>query len=124
MRTQYEYASIFAPEFVGYLALRESQGHQHTRERHYFKTLDQYLQAENLAVKVLAPVTVEGWLRSLPDNMSVNTKIVYISHYTQFARYLETLGIDAFIPERPVDDKSYTPYTFSSEEISSAAWRK
>jgi len=118
MKAQYEYASIFALEFVGYLALRESQRHQHTREHHYFKTLDQYLQAENLAVKALAPATVEGWLRSLPDNMSVNTKIVYISHYTQFAKYLGTLGIAAFVPERPVDDKSYAPYVFSVEEVS------
>jgi len=118
MRTQYDFASIFAPEFSGYLALRESQGHQHIRECHYFKSLDQYLQAENLTDKVLAPATVEGWLRSLPDNMSVNTKIVYISHYTQFSKYLGTLGIAAFIPERPVDDKSYAPYVFSEDEIS------
>jgi len=118
MRTQYEYASIFAPELMEYFALRESQGHQHTREYHYFKALDQHLNAENLAEKVLTPTTVEGWLRSLPNNMSVNTKIVYISHYTQFAKYLGTLGITAFIPERPVDDKSYAPYVFSTDEIS------
>jgi len=118
MRTHYEFASIFAPEFVGYLSLRESQGHTHTRERHYFKTLDQYLNAENLAKKELAPATVEGWLRSLPYDMSVNTKTVYISHYTQFAKYLKTLGIIAFVPERPVEDKSYAPYVFSVDEIS------
>ena len=118
MRTQYDYVSIFALEFLGYLALRESQGHQHTRERHYFKTLDQHLIAENLTEKVLAPAMIEGWLQSLPDNMSVNTKIVYISHYTQFAKYLGTLGIAAFIPERPVYDKSYAPYVFSIDEIS------
>jgi integrase len=50
--------------------------------------------------------------------MSVNTKIVHISHYTQFAKYLGTLGISAFIPERPVDDKTYTPYIFSVDELS------
>lgn len=118
MRVQYEYMSIFAPEFMGYLALRGSQGHRQTRERHYFKTLDQYLLAENLVIKELAPATVEGWLRSLPESMSVNTKIVYVSHYTQFAKYLRTLGVDAFIPERPIEDKAYVPYVFSSDEIS------
>ena len=117
MRIQYEFASIFAPEFAGYLALRESQGHQHNRERHYFKKLDQHLHSENLDEKELTPATVEAWLRSLPDGMSVNTKIVYTSHYTQFAKYLGTLGIAAFIPERPVDDKSYAPYVFSADEV-------
>jgi len=50
--------------------------------------------------------------------MSVNTKIVYVSHYTQFAKYLGTLGFAAFIPERPIDDKRYAPYLFSDDEIS------
>lgn len=118
MRTQYEYASIFAGEIVSYFALRESQGHQHTRERHYLNTLDRYLQAENNSAKILTPAIVDGWLESFPESMSVNTKIVYISHYTQFAKYLRTLGITAFIPERPVDDKSYIPYVFSPDEIS------
>ena len=118
MKKQYEYASIFEPELNGYFALRESQGHQHIREFHYFKALDQHILAENITDKVLTPATVEGWLCSLPKNMSVNTKIVYISHYTQFAKYLGTLGITAFIPERPIDDKSYAPYVFSAGEIS------
>ncbi|MCL1828252.1 MAG: tyrosine-type recombinase/integrase [Oscillospiraceae bacterium] len=97
--------------------MRESQGHQHNRERHYFKTLDRHLNAENLVEKVLTSAVIEGWLRSFPDDMNVNTKIVYISHYTQFAKFLGTLGISAFIPERPVDDKSYAPYVFSSDEV-------
>jgi len=118
MRKPYEYASIFTPEFSGYFALRESQGHQHTREFHYFKTLDQHILAENLTEKQLSPAIVEGWLQSFPSNMSVNTKIVYISHYTQFAKYLGTLGISAFIPDRPIEDKSYAPYVFSSDEMS------
>lgn len=118
MRKPYEYASIFAPEFSGYFSLRKSQGHQHTREFHYFKTLDQHILAENLTEKELSPATIEGWLQSFSESMSVNTKIVYISHYTQFAKYLGTLGIPAFIPDRPIDDRSYAPYVFSADEIS------
>jgi integrase len=49
--------------------------------------------------------------------MNVNTKIVYISHYSQFAKYLHTFGIDAFVPERPIEDKSYTPYVFTEAEM-------
>ena len=118
MSMKYEFSSIFAQEFMGYFALRESQGHQHTRERHYFKSLDRHLSAEDLSEKVLTSAVIEGWLRSFPDDMSVNTKIVYISHYTQFAKFLGTLGVSAFIPERPVDDRSYAPYVFSSDEVS------
>ena len=118
MKEQHEFKSVFANEFTGYLSLRKNRGHRHTREFHYFTTLDRYLIENNIIVKVLTPEIVEGWLQSLPKNMSVNTKNVYISHYTQFAKYLGTLGITAFIPERSVDDKSYVPYMFSADEIS------
>ena len=119
MKTKpYEFESVFAPEFKGYLALRGSQGHQHLREAHYLKTLDKYIVSNNVTERSLTPATVEGWIQSLPPEMSVNTKIVYVSHYTQFAKYLGTLGIAAFIPERPIDDKTYSPYVFSDNEIS------
>jgi integrase/recombinase XerD len=113
----YEFASVLAPEFQGYFALRESQGHQHTREFHYFKRLDQYIIEKNVTEKSITAPIIEGWVQSLPSEMSVNTKIVYISHYSQFAKYLNTLGIAAFTPERPMDDKSYMPYVFTEGEI-------
>ena len=113
----YAFASVFADEILSYLALRESQGHQARRERYYFLTLDQYLQAVGAEEKTLSPELVEGWLLSLPEEMHINTKIVYISHYTQFAKYLHTLGLMAFEPERPRDDRQYAPYIFSPPEM-------
>jgi len=113
----YKFSSVFADEITAYLKLRESQGHKHLRERRYFVSLDRSLLSANVVNKELPAPVVECWLQSLPPDMSVNTKIVYISHYSQFARYLNTFGLTAFIPERPVDDKSYIPYVFSEEEM-------
>jgi len=113
----YIFASVFADEILAYLALRESQGHQARRERHYLLTLDQYLQAVGAEEKALPPELVEGWLLSLPEGMHINTKIVYVSHYTQLAKYLHTLGLKAFVPERPRDDRRYAPYIFSPQEM-------
>jgi len=113
----YTFASVFADEILSYLALRESQGHQARRERHYFLTLDQYLQNVGAEEKALPSELVEGWLLSLPEETHINTKIVYVSHYTQFAKYLHTLGIMAFVPERPRDDRQYAPYIFSPPEM-------
>jgi len=112
---EYVFSGIFASEMESYLELRKSQGHQHLRERHHFVSLDSYLCGKNVAIKELTPHTIERWLQSFPP-MSVNTKIVYISHYTQFAKYLRTLGFKAFIPERPIDDKTYIPYVFTEDE--------
>ena len=113
----YKYTSVLAEEILSYLKLRESQGHQHLRERHYFVSLDRYLATENVTEKELPAPVVEGWLQSLSSEMSVNTKVVYISHYSQFAKYLHTLGLTVFVPERPINDKSYTPYVFAETEI-------
>ena len=115
--TAYTFASVFADEILAYLSLRESQGHQARRERHYLLTLDQHLQAVGAEEKALTPELVEGWLLSLPEGMHINTKIVYISHYTQFAKYLHSLGRKAFVPERPRDDRQYSPYIFSPPEM-------
>lgn len=79
--------------------------------------MDRYLKEQNLIDKNLTSELVEGWLTSLPTTMSINTKIVYISHYTQFAEYLTSLGYTAFIPERPMENKHYVPYIFSEQEI-------
>ena len=43
--------------------------------------------------------------------------IVYVSHYRQFAKYLIRLGHKAFLPERPIEEKTYVPYIFSHQEI-------
>jgi len=113
----YKFASPFADEITAYLELRKSQGHNHLREKHFLGSLDRYLLGKNISKKELSAPMIEGWLQSLSVEISVNTKIVYISHYSQFAKYLHTLGFEAFIPERPIDDKSYIPYVFSEAEI-------
>jgi len=115
--SEYVFASVFADEITAHLALRKSQGRQVHREKYIFLMLDQYLQSKCAVEKALSPALVEGWLLSLPEGMHVNTKIVYISHYTQFAKYLHTLGFAAFIPERPRDDRQYAPYIFSPLEM-------
>ena len=113
----HEFISAFADEFSEYIALRESQGRVISFYLHYCHSLDQYFVAEGILKKELSVNIVEGWLQSLPPEISTRTKAVYISHYSGFAKYLHTLGLPAFIPESVIIDKSYLPYIFSEEEI-------
>jgi len=112
----YTFASSFANEMCAYFELRASQDHKHDREKHILISLDEFLCVRNIVGKELNPATIESWLQSLSE-IHVNTKIVYISHYTQFAKYLHTLGYKAFIPERPMEDRTYAPYVFTEDEI-------
>ena len=103
-------------EFDAYLQFRDSQGHNSRKERIVFLTLDRYIQESHISTedKSLASSVIEGWLKSLPSSLGVNSRNLYISHYTQFAMYLRSKGVDAFILEKSLPDKTYAPYIFSN----------
>lgn len=103
-------------EMSSYLILRESMGHSIYQDRYILASLDGYLQENGCCGKDITPEEIDGWLCSLGSGMNVNTKIVYISHYTQFARYLASIGLRVFIPDRPVADRRYAPYIFTEDE--------
>jgi len=108
--------SIFKTEFNNYLDLRTAQGHM-GKERHILISLDSFLQQSKCVEKILTSSVIDNWFAGLPKNMHANTKIVYISHYTGFAKYLNFIGISAFLPERPSGEQTYMPYIFTTEEI-------
>lgn len=114
---KYLYQSIFSKEIETYLKLRKTQNRQLNKAQQCLYTLDSFLISIQLSEKELSDQTINGWLESLPTTLHTNTRIVYISYYSQFAKYLNTLGITAFIPERPMKNKLYTAYIFSDEEI-------
>lgn len=113
---KYTYNSILKTEIENYTDLRTAQGHS-AKENATLFSLDLYLQKEKPVEKPLSPIIVDGWVSSLPKNLHANTKIVYISHYSGFAKYLNSIGIPAFIPERPGGEDTYIPYIFSHDEV-------
>lgn len=117
MKKEYIYHSIFSDEIMTYLKLKKNQKRQINKAQYCLYTLDMFLESVHLSEKELTVQTIEGWLQSLPTALHTNTRIFYISHYSQFAKYLSTLGITAFIPERPIKNNLYVPYIFSDEEI-------
>ena len=113
------FRSNLKEELEEYLKFRDSQGHNSRKERGVFLTLDKYVQESHISMKdkSLTSSVIEGWLKSLPPSLGVNSRNLYISHYTQFAIYLRSKGVDAFIPEKSLPDKTYAPYIFPKEEL-------
>lgn len=114
-----EFKSSLGSELEAYLSFRKSQGHNAGKERHIFQTLDSYLQECQIykETPILLPEVVDGWIQSLPESLNVNSRNLYVSHYTMFARYRRSKGTEAFIPERSLPDMTYVPYIFSKEEL-------
>lgn len=92
MKNAILFESCLKEKLNSYMELRESQGHQASKIRHIFISLDQYLQKADFSGQSLPPAIIDGWIASLPEKLSVNTVNIYISTYMQFARYLRTLG--------------------------------
>lgn len=117
MKNAIEFESCLKEKLNSYMKLRESQGHQILKTCHIFNSLDQYLQKADFSNQSLPPAIIDGWIASLPEKLSVNTVNIYISTYTQFAKYLQLFGYDAFIPEKAIGSKNYSPYIFHEDNL-------
>ena len=117
MKNNVWFESCLKEKLNSYIELRESQDHQTSKIRHIFISLDKYLQKVGPNVQSLPPAIIDGWIASLPEKLSINTVNIYISAYIQFVKYLMPLGYDAFIPEKAISNKNYSPYIFHEDDL-------
>jgi len=113
---KYTYHSILKDEIYGFINLRKSQGLQCLCET-AMRYLDTYLADKNVSEKNITPNIIDGWIAESFNNLNPNTVNNYASDYIQFAKYLNTLGINAYFPLLSGFRQSYVPYIFSKEEI-------
>jgi integrase len=113
---EYVYKSVFKDELTEYANLRKTRGFKDDGI-YILQRLDVYMATQNISEKVLSPAIVDGFISDYSDGRSTKTMAHYASYCSQFGRYLETLGISAFIAEhiRPVH--GYIPYIFSEDEV-------
>lgn len=111
------YSSVLKCEMSDFIKLRSSQGFKDPN-RYILKKFDEYLVSIEALVKEVTPKIVDDWLSVSCNGLSAHTVGGYITYYNEFARYLNSIGIAAFMPERPLIDQNYVPYIFSEQEIS------
>lgn len=110
------YESVLKDEMRDFTKLRSSQGYKDTN-RYVLATFDKYLLTIGTCAKELTAEIVDGWLSACCGGRNTRTIDGYITYYNAFAKYLNSIGIAAFIPERPLLDQNYVPYIFSAQEI-------
>jgi len=112
----YTFSSIFKDEMTDFLKLRTNRGI--SSEDHYIlQRFDRYLVEHGIIEKALPAVIVDGFIAHYHAGRSNKTIQGYVSFYSQFAKYLMTLGIAAFIPDYVRAAQDYIPYIFSKDEI-------
>jgi integrase len=76
------------------------------------------LVSQGISEKSLTSAVVEGFITHYGRDRSSKTVSHYAAYCSQFARYLTTLGISAFIVEQVKPTCDYIPYIFTEDEIS------
>jgi integrase len=110
------FASPLKGELAAFVALRETAVKDCWGYRHDMLSLDSYLVREGLAEKRLNSKVVEGWAKTL-SHLAPATARITMGRVRLFARYLQSLGIQADIPEMPRPTALYVPHIFNDDEI-------
>jgi integrase len=77
--------------------------------------LDRFLIRIEMASKILTEEIIAKWLQSM--NVKPNTKRRKAAVIRDLAKYLSSLGIEAYAPEAPRISYDYVPYIFSEDEF-------
>lgn len=113
----YTFLSVFKSEMSDFVQLRQSQGLRDHTKIYILKALDDYLTEHEVSEKELKPFIIDGWIAMYSNKLNVNTINNFVNYYVPFARYLNSLGILAFFPERPIYRHTYAPHIFPEQEI-------
>lgn len=112
-----EFASILRKELSEFYAIREASLSKDTlaHDRTSLMIFDRYLTENGVEGKELSEKVVSGWVQSL--NVRKRTLANKVILIRLFAKYLNGIGINAFIPEIPKSANDYVPYLFSDYEL-------
>jgi len=109
-----KFKSALKEEINTYLQVRILAGKYVKHAEYILLNLDVFLQQSNISEKGLPEETITSWCKTLICKSSTKKKKLLVIN--NFAKYLVSLGFDAFISEIPRASSDYVPYIFSEEE--------
>ena len=111
-----EFKSILKNEMSDYIDLCQSEGKSIVSIKSGIRNFDAHLDSVGHSTKALSADAMSCWISQLHPlkkvTISWNVKVV-----RQFLYYLDTLGLDVFIPDIPAYRSDYVPYALSDNEI-------
>jgi len=114
-----EFNSVLRKELAEFYALREASLSNATlaNNRNSLLVFDRYLAEAGIVDKKLTETVIFGWMKSL--KVRKPTLVNKVTLIRLFSRYLNSIGINSFVPEIPKSANSYVPYLFSDDELNS-----
>lgn len=112
----YVFVSVLGDEINAYLQFRKSQG---LSESHNFvlQRLDQYLVCAGVEERILTSDVIDGFIAQSRTKIRPKSVSIYVTMCSGFGKYLNQLGIPAFVAEHFPTPQDYIPYIFTEDEI-------
>src|SRR5680860_89107 len=118
MSEPFNYGSIFAPYFQGFIGMKQDLGHQALRTKWILLEFDKFFAGIGAKDLYITRELIDQW-RGTRINDGERTLYTKYTVWSQFSRYMCNLGQECYIPRPPkaVAKNSFTPYIFSHKEI-------
>ncbi len=116
MNKDYKRSSVVAGYIDGLLLEKRSLGFSYVFEEYLLNVFDNYCLEHGLEDPCFTREFLKGWLVAWNDESS-SYHSQRISFVRQLARYMNSLGIPAYIPVETVKKAIVVPYVLSREEL-------
>lgn len=116
MRDKYGFISPIAKELEGFIAEKQSMGFKYAGEINVLRRFDAYWSEQGYGRAGLTPDSLEGWCRK-SDTEGAGSLEGRISVIRQFAKYLNGIGINSYVPPISVKYIPPLPHLFTKEEL-------
>lgn len=112
------YQSIFAQEFQDFVNLKRSLGFKYETEAGGLKRIDTFLIKNGVDTKVISREVCDLWCKKRPYESPANQSS-RISTMRVFCRYLNDLGINAYVPPSGITKHpaKYDAHIYTDDEL-------
>lgn len=112
-----EYKSVFAKEINEFIAFKETLGYKTEQIIYNLFLFDRFAIENGITDISFTKADAEKW-QAARLNESAATKYMRCMHFIQFAKYLNSLGYNSYIPPYPpAPTNTYMPYIFTYDEL-------
>ena len=112
----YTFTSIFAPHLTDYINQRRALGFNFNLQSYWLYRFDKYCTSIDLCTPSINKELIDNWMKSISGD-SKHSKISRMAAIKGFLIYLNTIGLEAYIPHAYIKAEKTIPYIFSDSEI-------
>jgi integrase/recombinase XerD len=114
----YAFISVFTEHLTNYIEQKRSLGFSFNLQSYWLYRFDKYCVSINLCEPSITKKLIDDWMTSIPND-GKHSKCSRLAAIKGFLIYLNTIGIDAYVPHAYIRAEKTIPYLLSDSEIKS-----